>query len=174
MLPSVSYSPLTTGTNFLPSTSRRIMAVRFTYSYSSSINIAVVFIIFSPPKALLMPLLEKIERNICCAQLVRFFAQVPLCLLNQMSNDRLHHMVKSRTLAPFSASASFVSIKKLTGWKPTCFPMHCRTIMASLAQQESQSLSQNVKIGLQYRSQQTKDSAKTSRYLRFQPGRRPH
>lgn len=41
------------------------------------------------------------------------------------------------------------------------------TIMASLAQQESQSLSQNIKMGFQYRFQQGKISVNTSRFLGF-------
>ena len=39
------------------------------------------------------------------------------------------------------------------------------TIMASLAQQESQSLSQNVKMGLQYRYQQGKVQINHIRFL---------
>lgn len=41
------------------------------------------------------------------------------------------------------------------------------TIMASLAQQESQSLSQNVRLGLQYRYQQGKVQVNTSRFLGY-------
>lgn len=41
------------------------------------------------------------------------------------------------------------------------------TIMASLAQQESQSLSQNVRIGLQYRFQQGKVQVCTNRFLGY-------
>ena len=41
------------------------------------------------------------------------------------------------------------------------------TIMASLAQQESQSLSQNVKLGLQYRYQQGKVQINHSRFLGY-------
>lgn len=41
------------------------------------------------------------------------------------------------------------------------------TIMASLAQQESQSLSQNVKLGLQYRYQQSKVQVNHSRFLGY-------
>ena len=41
------------------------------------------------------------------------------------------------------------------------------TIMASLAQQESQSLSQNVKLGLQYRYQQGKVQINTNRFLGY-------
>ena len=41
------------------------------------------------------------------------------------------------------------------------------TIMASLAQQESQSLSQNVKLGLQYRYQQGKVQVCTNRFLGY-------
>lgn len=41
------------------------------------------------------------------------------------------------------------------------------TIMASLAQQESQSLSQNVKLGLQYRFQQGKVMVGTNRFLGY-------
>ncbi len=41
------------------------------------------------------------------------------------------------------------------------------TIMASLAQQESQSLSQNVKLGLQYRYQQGKVQVNTKRFLGY-------
>ncbi len=41
------------------------------------------------------------------------------------------------------------------------------TIMASLAQQESQSLSQNVKLGLQYRYQQGKVSVNYNRFLGY-------
>ena len=41
------------------------------------------------------------------------------------------------------------------------------TIMASLAQQESQSLSQNVKLGLQYRYQQGKVSVNHNRFLGY-------
>ena len=41
------------------------------------------------------------------------------------------------------------------------------TIMASLAQQESESLSQNVKLGLQYRSQQGKVQVCTTRFLGY-------
>ena len=41
------------------------------------------------------------------------------------------------------------------------------TIMASLAQQESQSLSQNVKLGLQYRYQQGKVQVNHSRFLGY-------
>ena len=39
------------------------------------------------------------------------------------------------------------------------------TIMASLAQQESQSLSQNVKMGLQYRYQQGEVQVNCNRFL---------
>ena len=41
------------------------------------------------------------------------------------------------------------------------------TIMASLAQQESESLSQNVKLGLQYRYQQGKVQVCTTRFLGY-------
>ena len=41
------------------------------------------------------------------------------------------------------------------------------TIMASLAQQESQSLSQNVRLGLQYRYQQGKVQVCTNRFLGY-------
>lgn len=41
------------------------------------------------------------------------------------------------------------------------------TIMASLAQQESQSLSQNVKMGLQYRYQQGKVQINHNRFLGY-------
>jgi site-specific DNA recombinase len=41
------------------------------------------------------------------------------------------------------------------------------TIMASLAQQESQSLSQNVKLGLQYRYQQGKVTVNHNRFLGY-------
>ena len=41
------------------------------------------------------------------------------------------------------------------------------TIMASLAQQESQSLSQNVKLGLQYRYQQGKVQINHNRFLGY-------
>lgn len=41
------------------------------------------------------------------------------------------------------------------------------TIMASLAQQESQSLSQNVKLGIQYRYQQGKVQVNHSRFLGY-------
>ena len=41
------------------------------------------------------------------------------------------------------------------------------TIMASLAQQESQSLSQNVKLGLQYRYQQGKVQVNPNRFLGY-------
>lgn len=41
------------------------------------------------------------------------------------------------------------------------------TIMASLAQQESQSLSQNVKLGLQYRYQQGKVQVNHNRFMRY-------
>lgn len=41
------------------------------------------------------------------------------------------------------------------------------TIMASLAQQESQSLSQNVKLGLQYRYQNGQMSINHNRFLGF-------
>ena len=41
------------------------------------------------------------------------------------------------------------------------------TIMASLAQQESQSLSQNVKLGLQYRYQQGKVQVNHNRFLGY-------
>lgn len=41
------------------------------------------------------------------------------------------------------------------------------TIMASLAQQESQSLSQNVKLGLQYRYQQRKVTVNHNRFLGY-------
>ena len=41
------------------------------------------------------------------------------------------------------------------------------TIMASLAQQESQSLSQNVKLGIQYRYQQGQVQVNTSRFLGY-------
>ena len=44
------------------------------------------------------------------------------------------------------------------------------TIMASLAQQESQSLSQNVKLGLQYRYQQGKVTVNCSRFLGYRKG----
>ena len=40
-------------------------------------------------------------------------------------------------------------------------------IMASLAQQESQSLSQNVRLGLQYRYQQRKVQVNTARFLGY-------
>ena len=43
----------------------------------------------------------------------------------------------------------------------------CLTIMASLAQQESQSLSQNVRLGLQYRYQQGKVQVCTNRFLGY-------
>ena len=41
------------------------------------------------------------------------------------------------------------------------------TIMASLTQQESQSLSQNVKIGIQYRYQQSKIQVNHNRFLGY-------
>lgn len=41
------------------------------------------------------------------------------------------------------------------------------TIMASLAQQESQSLSQNVKLGLQYRYQQGQVQVNHNRFLGY-------
>ena len=41
------------------------------------------------------------------------------------------------------------------------------TIMASMAQQESQSLSQNVRLGLQYRYQQGKVQVCTNRFLGY-------
>ena len=41
------------------------------------------------------------------------------------------------------------------------------TIMASLAQQESQSLSQNVKLGIQYRYQQGKVQVNLNRFLGY-------
>ena len=41
------------------------------------------------------------------------------------------------------------------------------TIMASLAQQESQSLSQNVKLGLQYRYQQEKVQVNHKRFMGY-------
>ena len=41
------------------------------------------------------------------------------------------------------------------------------TIMASLAQQESQSLSQNVKLGLQYRYQQRKVQVNHKRFMGY-------
>ena len=41
------------------------------------------------------------------------------------------------------------------------------TIMASLAQQESQSLSQNVKLGLQYRYQQGKVQVNHNRFMGY-------
>lgn len=41
------------------------------------------------------------------------------------------------------------------------------TIMASLAQQESQSLSQNVKLGLQYRYQQGMVQVNHNRFLNY-------
>ena len=41
------------------------------------------------------------------------------------------------------------------------------TIMASLAQQESQSISQNVRLGLQYRYQQGKVQVNTNRFLGY-------
>jgi site-specific DNA recombinase len=41
------------------------------------------------------------------------------------------------------------------------------TIMASLAQQESQSLSQNVKLGLQYRYQQGEIQINCARFLGY-------
>ena len=41
------------------------------------------------------------------------------------------------------------------------------TIMASLAQQESESLSQNVKLGLQYRYQQGKVQVNHTRFLGY-------
>ncbi len=41
------------------------------------------------------------------------------------------------------------------------------TIMASLAQQESQSLSQNVKLGIQYRYQQGKVQINHNRFLGY-------
>ena len=41
------------------------------------------------------------------------------------------------------------------------------TIMASLAQQESQSLSQNVKLGLQYRYQQGKVQVNHKRFMGY-------
>ncbi len=41
------------------------------------------------------------------------------------------------------------------------------TIMASLAQQESQSLSQNVKLGLQYRYQQGEIQVNCARFLGY-------
>ena len=44
------------------------------------------------------------------------------------------------------------------------------TIMASLAQQESQSLSQNVKLGLQYRYQQGKVTVNYNRFLGYTKG----
>ena len=43
----------------------------------------------------------------------------------------------------------------------------CLTIIASLAQQESQSLSQNVRLGLQYRYQQGKVQVCTNRFLGY-------
>ena len=42
--------------------------------------------------------------------------------------------------------------------------------MASLAQQESQSLSQNVKLGLQYRYQQGKVTVNCNRFLGYTKG----
>ncbi len=44
------------------------------------------------------------------------------------------------------------------------------TIMASLAQQENQSLSQNVKLGLQYRYQQGEIQVNCNRFLGFRRG----
>lgn len=41
------------------------------------------------------------------------------------------------------------------------------TIMASLAQQESQSISQNVRMGIQYRYQQGKVQVCTNRFLGY-------
>ena len=41
------------------------------------------------------------------------------------------------------------------------------TIMASLAQQESQSLSQNVKLGIQYRYQQGEVQVNHKRFLGY-------
>lgn len=41
------------------------------------------------------------------------------------------------------------------------------TIMASLAQQESQSLSQNVKLGFQFRFKQGKISVNHNRFLSY-------
>ena len=61
MVLSVSYRPLMMGMSLPLSTSRRILAVGFTYNFSSSNNIAVVFIVFSPKKAITMPFLEKIR-----------------------------------------------------------------------------------------------------------------
>ena len=58
---SVSYSPMTTGTNSPLETSCQILAVTFTSSLRSSINIGVVFIVFSTPKALLMLFPEKFK-----------------------------------------------------------------------------------------------------------------
>jgi site-specific DNA recombinase len=48
------------------------------------------------------------------------------------------------------------------------------TIMASLAQQESQSLSQNVKLGLQYRYQQGKVQVNYNRFLGYTKGKDGH
>lgn len=45
------------------------------------------------------------------------------------------------------------------------------TIMASLAQQESQSLSQNVKMGLQYHYQQGQVQVNCNRFLGYTAGR---
>lgn len=61
MLPSVSYKPRMMGINFPSSTSLRILAFGFLYSFNSLLRIAVVFIIFSPPNAIIMHLLEKIN-----------------------------------------------------------------------------------------------------------------
>lgn len=48
------------------------------------------------------------------------------------------------------------------------------TIMASLAQQESQSLSQNIKLGLQYRYQQGKVQVNHSRFLGYTKDQQGH
>ena len=48
------------------------------------------------------------------------------------------------------------------------------TIMASLAQQESQSLSQNVKMGLQYRYQQGTNQPQSFSWIHEGRGRQPH
>ena len=48
------------------------------------------------------------------------------------------------------------------------------TIMASLAQQESQSLSQNVKLGLQYRYQQVEIQINCNRFLGYDKDENKH
>ena len=48
------------------------------------------------------------------------------------------------------------------------------TIMASLAQQESQSLSQNVKLGLQYRYQQGQIQVNCTRFLGYTKDENKH